>query len=374
MEKLKSRLHLPEDIIAEEILPRLPVKSVLRLRCVSKAWRCIIGSERFMKIHLQSSAKSKARGSVICGCVKLHHFSVEWLLKEAMNCRKLSVPMEDISVVDGLVCTSRSCGSLLVPMMGVGVVGCCNGLVCMKSKSRERIFLWNPSTRMSKELPIGRVSVSRSTATGFGFSSSYNYKVCVFGDSGSGSGQRSVFEVYSSKTNSWKTMDNDLQISLCGEGQFVSGKIHWIRGRMSINPDIVSLDLKSEVFGVMEQPLPRGHWCDGAVVLLGVLEGCLCLVSTDYEKRLDVWVRKEEDHWFHMVAAVSLLPGYKRNLMRYQFPDSFLAPPNGQIWLGYGSGYLAYDPKHKLLFPFKRIQGGSGFFKLHLCLETLATL
>ncbi|XP_048133133.1 F-box/kelch-repeat protein At3g06240-like [Rhodamnia argentea] len=41
-----------EDIVVE-ILSRLPIKSLMRFKCVNKRWRCLISDRGFAKLHLQ---------------------------------------------------------------------------------------------------------------------------------------------------------------------------------------------------------------------------------------------------------------------------------------------------------------------------------
>ncbi|XP_042515312.1 F-box protein CPR1-like [Macadamia integrifolia] len=49
-----SSKNLPEDLIID-ILSRLPVKSLLRFRCVSKPWCTLITDPSFIKMHLNRS-------------------------------------------------------------------------------------------------------------------------------------------------------------------------------------------------------------------------------------------------------------------------------------------------------------------------------
>ncbi|XP_057802942.1 F-box/kelch-repeat protein At3g23880-like [Salvia miltiorrhiza] len=104
-------------------------------------------------------------------------------------------------------------------------------------------------------------------------------------------------KVYSSKTNSWKTVEYRDFGLVYGGVQFANGKIHWQSdGGMNVF-DVVTFDLKSEEFGVMELP------CD-SILSLGVLEGYLFVVS--YNKRtfhFDVWVMKE-DSWAKAMDVV----------------------------------------------------------------------
>ncbi|GFP82038.1 F-box protein at3g17710 [Phtheirospermum japonicum] len=51
--------NIPEDII-RTILSRLPVKSLLRFRTVSKSWNTMISDPRFARLHLEPSDQETA--------------------------------------------------------------------------------------------------------------------------------------------------------------------------------------------------------------------------------------------------------------------------------------------------------------------------
>ncbi|KAL5072685.1 hypothetical protein RYX36_011669 [Vicia faba] len=48
---------IPDDLIPQ-ILPSLPVKSLLRFKCVSNSWNTLISDPTFEKIHLMKSKTS----------------------------------------------------------------------------------------------------------------------------------------------------------------------------------------------------------------------------------------------------------------------------------------------------------------------------
>ncbi|KAL6563412.1 hypothetical protein OROGR_002371 [Orobanche gracilis] len=52
--KCKRTIYLPQEMI-ENILPRLPVKSLLRFKSVCKRWRDTISDPEFPQTHLRLS-------------------------------------------------------------------------------------------------------------------------------------------------------------------------------------------------------------------------------------------------------------------------------------------------------------------------------
>jgi hypothetical protein len=47
--------NIPYDLIFNEILIRLPLKSLLRFRCVCKAWQCAISNRHLIESHRHHS-------------------------------------------------------------------------------------------------------------------------------------------------------------------------------------------------------------------------------------------------------------------------------------------------------------------------------
>lgn len=56
---------LPNDIIVSHILPKLPVKSLVRFKCVCKSWRSLICNPSFSDQHLALSKELRLDGGGI---------------------------------------------------------------------------------------------------------------------------------------------------------------------------------------------------------------------------------------------------------------------------------------------------------------------
>ncbi|XP_057802930.1 uncharacterized protein LOC131018223 [Salvia miltiorrhiza] len=176
-----------------------------------------------------------------------------------------------------------------------------------------------------------------SSIFGFGWDeSSGAYKVFVVLRS-----RKLMGKVYSSNTNSWKTVEFFYFRLIYSKAHFVSGKLHWlIKNKDEVNVyEIVTFDLKEE-FGVMKVP------CDSKPVCLGVNEGRLTMIfrkkGTDFDARvrdyaIDVWVMKQ-DCWVKVTDGVVYEPC---EILPSVAP--FCAVDNAVIRLAHGSNFKIYD-------------------------------
>ncbi|KAK6156411.1 hypothetical protein DH2020_010659 [Rehmannia glutinosa] len=337
--------NFPEEII-EEILSRLPVKSLLKFRCVSKSWRSLIGSKRFIKTHLQNSTNNAS----------FTHHRIVFLdsypqtLRHASLRSLLNEPVIDTLAFDYPMYTLDD---------PIRLVGCCDGLISILMGQRQ-FFLWNPSTRTYKALP----DVDE------GFKHPYVTQ-CGFGFDESNSDYKAVGKIYSLKTNSWKTlMGLDVDSFVEEGGKLVSGKLHWER-KSDLNNriwDIVSFDLKSEVYGIVDQPNYReGKYHPS----LGVLGGCICVLC-DYKKIcVDVWVMKEygvRESW----VKVLVVP-YPCDHRIARFSTPFFIGSQGEILFMYGLSFAVYYPKDKIFRRHRRIHFAP-FSEANVYVESLVSL
>lgn len=151
------------------------------------------------------------------------------------------------------------------------VRGSCNGLVCI-AIDNHAIFIWNPSTKESKKLPLlGKISQRKFIVFGFGYDQlNEDYKVVLIIPDDSNGPLDKWVKVYSLKTNSWRKIEDfPHAIPSSGSGKFVNGVPH-----CAIKGIIVSFDLENETYGEIVQP----NYGDGEFdPSLAVLEGCLSI-------------------------------------------------------------------------------------------------
>ncbi|KAL8058392.1 hypothetical protein ABFX02_03G015200 [Erythranthe guttata] len=311
--------HLPEEII-EEILYRLPVKSLLRFKCVSQSWRSLISTKQFVETHLQHSKKieSLTDKRIISTC-KNSSKSSPGRLKACSLSSLLTEPVTRAVSFDFFPLNSSR---------DIVIVGSCNGLISVLVDAC-RFFLLNPSTREFKELPdfftgttcpknLGSIS-----GYGFGFDeSSCDYKVYA------------VFTM----TTPWTI----------GQGKFVSGKLHWINYyKTKLKWEIVCFDLTNERFGTVERP----SCMEGCYIpRLGVFKGCLCMsfdCALTVGSDILIWNKYgAEDSWSELLS-ISYLSVFGNSSFTRMFNrvTPLFVLPSGEILFTSGSDFLIYNKK-----------------------------
>ncbi|TKY46646.1 F-box/kelch-repeat protein [Spatholobus suberectus] len=253
---LPAAVALPEDLIVE-ILSWIPVKALIRFRCVSKTWNSLISHPTFVKLHLQRSSKNahillpfmedvNPEGDESVLCTRAAPCSIRRFLEDPP------------STIDA--CCHRFDRLYFV-------FGSCNGLVCVHDffagdEFREHwVRFWNPATRItSGDSPRLRISSSNhEIGFGFGFDDwSGTYKaVIVVLDVKS---RTLEVRVHCMGDTCWRNVLTCVAFPILGHShaQFVSGALNWLALRSSLNSDyqwetvtveqlaIFSYDLKKE--------------------------------------------------------------------------------------------------------------------------------
>ncbi|KAL1812537.1 hypothetical protein ACET3Z_022602 [Daucus carota] len=180
---------LPDDIIHNEILTRLPPKHILRCRLVCKSWNSRFSTPDFINSHLtrQQNHPQEEENLVIIN--------------------KLIVP-------NGIQILSRTTAIPLrnVPYIRHSLLGSINGLVALSCLQGKRFCLWNPAVGYLKFFPMPP-SHSHPTKDqcnhflgGFAWDHELNdYKLLLFCYDSATSGPSQIC-VYSSNSAIWTTL------------------------------------------------------------------------------------------------------------------------------------------------------------------------
>ncbi|GER56870.1 nuclear transport factor 2 family protein [Striga asiatica] len=236
---LKEEWSLPNSETSLVLL-RLPAKHIAVCRCVCSSWLSLTTSPKFISAQLDH-ARSESDPQV------LFHDSSP--LPDRDN-NPLKPPQS------GLVCSSPD----------TLIIGSINGLICSAGNWMYRswptpndIWIWNPSTGLSKKLPMGihelcRFSNYQATFAFCWDEESDVYKVVRII---SKKWEETLAEVWSSDNNSWEEIDltnhpsfyhpshhvNVVPTTSCNV--FVGNSPHWAVLDYYGNPFIISFDVKT---------------------------------------------------------------------------------------------------------------------------------
>ncbi|XP_021851853.1 F-box/kelch-repeat protein At3g23880-like isoform X2 [Spinacia oleracea] len=253
--KKKMRISNPNHMplhLCEEILARLPVKDLLRFRCVCKSWRLIIDSSVFTDMHLNLYNKRYQHKNYLVLCADYNSKPTLCLCY-----------INKFRQIDEQIVIHLPKGRLFV------VVGSCKGLLLIKHETKtEETRLWNFSIRKSLLLP--RCPISNHVQYVVGFSPSSNdYKVVAFTCNSIVSKTVSI-AVYSLRDHRWKVKSNTKIMNSkwhvprqlrCDDVIFVENAAYWFEFRPNYRDwyknqqvRIVSFDFDAEEINLLELP------------------------------------------------------------------------------------------------------------------------
>ncbi|PHT67110.1 hypothetical protein T459_31535 [Capsicum annuum] len=305
-------IHFNEEIVVD-ILSRLPVRSLLRFKCVSKFWMALISEPCFTLKHLKL-AKNNQNSPKILFLKNMFSLYLSSLTPPSLSLTQFT---EDVQNLDWLYggkpwsCKIYCCYDGMV-LVGVRRYDNINHLI---------LCLWNPSTRESTVLPSTKFLPSEDYTCGLGYdSTSGDYMILKIG-------YQSCSEILAVKSGSWRIIGKPTGIysswlSDMDSLAFVHGAFHWLG--LSRNESVTSYDISNGVF--KEIPLPDGMFVvpDMKYVKhgLSVLGEMICICSTHHDQwkhTFNVWIMKEygvKESWNRLFTIqssdlYSLIPEYR---------------------------------------------------------------
>ncbi|KAI8568566.1 hypothetical protein RHMOL_Rhmol02G0211100 [Rhododendron molle] len=301
---------LPEDVVVD-ILSRLPTKSLIRFRCVSKFWNSLITSPIFISSHLNQSLSPNHK---ISNCNNLPPLIVRQCI------RTTPTRTEHYKLFRDTEDAFHEYQEIEFPLKSrrlhfYYLLGYVKGLFCLYEQDSH--FLWNPSIRKSLTLPKPRTKVkSRFDCTlGFGFDTrTYDYKILRIVFSGNKQHQEAempLVEVYSLNAGVWKINSGasnsyPLGSSISQYRHFAAsfeGSVHFAAKNSSGDRFILSFDLGDEVFQTIL--LPKGMVSKGSDINTSVFGEWLSLLCYDgyKQKSCSIWIMKDYgivDSWYNL--------------------------------------------------------------------------
>ncbi|TKY52638.1 F-box/kelch-repeat protein [Spatholobus suberectus] len=289
---------LPLELI-REILLRLPVRSVLRFKCVCKSWFSLISDSQFGISHYDLAAAPSHRLLLRSDDFYVESIDIEAPLKKCSGAVHFLIPPP------------------LPPLHGeydyyadfrqkLDILGSCRGLVLLHYRRRRDLIIWNPSIDVCQRLPYFEYAIASQFLYGFGYdSSSHDYLLILIGLYGSESDEfendecKGEFQILSFKTNSWNIDDIYVSYDHLGDefraGSLLNEALHWLVFSLDKEvPVILAFDLRQRSFS--EIPLVDHLTSDKyEVYSLRVMGGCLsvCCSVQAIIASTEIWVMKE---------------------------------------------------------------------------------
>jgi len=294
---------IPMDIV-NDIFLRLPAKTLVRCRALSKPCYHLINDPDFIESHLHRVLQTG------------DHLMI--LLRGAL--RLYSVDLDSLDSVSDVEHPMKRGGP-------TEVFGSSNGLIGL-SNSPTDLAVFNPSTRQIHRLPPSSIDLPDGSSTrgyvfyGLGYDSvSDDYKVVrmvqfkIDSEDELGCSFPYEVKVFSLKKNSWKRIESvasSIQLLFYfyyhllyrrGYGVLAGNSLHWVLprrpGLIAFNL-IVRFDLALEEFEIVRFPEAVANGNVDIQMDIGVLDGCLCLMCNYDQSYVDVWMMKEynvRDSW-----------------------------------------------------------------------------
>ena len=293
-------------------MKRLPVKSLVQFRCVSKAWKSLIDSSEFIAAH------SLRRHT------QPHYLLVSYenpLVEEDYVLFSRCYTNDDSSPQQSSVPTlPQSVKQLILP----SVVGSSQGLLCLYGShpnfQTHMAVLWNPSIRKSIAVLMPYFGVCPYTcdpiqpSIGFGVCPITNDPKIVANTSSS------EFMIYTLSTGKWRSLPTNLPPKRI-QGLFyfvVTDRFIYWEVELKDLKMIMSFDLISESFELIDLPdsLARG---DPWVVSISKLRDSLAIVQNgdDYNSStvwmMEVGARKSFTKLFTITTPHENIVGFSKN-------------------------------------------------------------
>ncbi|XP_060216425.1 F-box/kelch-repeat protein At3g23880-like [Lycium barbarum] len=273
----------PEDL-DRNILLRLPVKSLLRFKCVCKNWYTLIKNPYFIREHLYNCSKSKSLQLLIYDYGALDG----------------SPPITLIS--DHGVAPLHENLDYFQRFRGMTIlIGSVDGIYLLERISDEKISyaLWNPAIREVRPLPEPKIQFStREGCFGCGLDPSTNdYKVVYFI-------KNRYAAVYSCSRDSCRIFEFTFKIFHSSKNcivkfifgtAYLNGAYYWLIREWvteGVKCSFLSFDFSNEVFGEIDGP---DHYSDPKMPIL--FDDSIALLNLSADCVYDIWVMIQPGVW-----------------------------------------------------------------------------
>ncbi|XP_059670634.1 putative F-box/kelch-repeat protein At3g22730 [Cornus florida] len=325
----KGDNHTSENDIIE-ILLRLPVKALLRFKCVCKTWNALIRNSNFVTKQLNHHSNNARL------LIQYHNYCTE---KFAFALILNEILTKEPLLSHDLDFQHMRCDS--------GVIGPLNGILGLWNWNR--IALWNPATKEFRFLSIPHSNLPphfRACSYYFGFGLDLTTNDCKliwirdFWDNKIDTlYDPRVVSVYTLGSDSWRVFEVDLYGSIQDSlgNTYMNGFYYWLTNEKYDKILIIlSFDIGNEVFREIKMPpdMAKSKWGD-----LSMYNDSLAMFIYDpneVEKYIDIWLMTVEECWMKELTIGPLLDverplGFWKNgelFLELETGESVLYNPN----------------------------------------------
>ncbi|KAJ4704883.1 F-box protein [Melia azedarach] len=285
--------NLPHDV-ALDILSRLPITTLIQIKCVCKSWRALAQHPRLPSMH-------HARAYTRNPCLILH---CDFLIPNELYFVTLGNRTEQHNSELRRINTRINSA-----VTEYRVVSSCNGVLCISNTLHfDPIFACNPFAGYLMELPKPFKYPDQKVALGFGYHpTTEKYKLvrityyikthhtarvisCSY---------KSDVQVLTLGDDSWRSLGPvsiPWRVDPGTSEVLLNGALHWLTKCYDRYPfvclQIISFDLAEENFRQIERPTCGS--LDACNYHLVVLRGCLSAVHClDDDEQIEIWIMKE---------------------------------------------------------------------------------
>ncbi|PIA27953.1 hypothetical protein AQUCO_07400058v1 [Aquilegia coerulea] len=255
---------LSNDILENNILPRLPVKSIFRFRCVCKRWGSLLTADSIFSLQKPLSLKPPSG---------LAYWNEKRLSFLSTDGRPMSVPDPKLSFLGEFVSVTNSC----------------NGLICgfyVREGIWPEIYVCNPVTKQVRSTRTPK----RGLIVGLAFDPSSpdpHYKLmCPFKVYKNTSHIEYGFNLFVSSTGMWRESKERIRISpesaVTGRSFFVDGVLYF-----KATNDIIWFQIDNDLAGV--EPLPLSN--NMITATLGEYNSKLSYIQITLDE-IEIWTLK----------------------------------------------------------------------------------
>ncbi|XP_057465245.1 F-box protein At5g49610-like [Actinidia eriantha] len=274
--------------IPMDVLSRLPVKTLLGLKCVSKDWHRLISERSFITHQLK-------RAEPVSGFFFQERF--QWCDDDIKTISYIPVKMEGTEV-------QSSVFNFLPESVVLSAVS--NGLICCRScfpSPRPVIYVCNPLNKEWVTFPWSAPDKRSSLGLAFDpfknpIDKSTDFKVVTVHQTASDMEVEDedkdsylTFDIYSSKTRTWHRSREKCHCHhslFKNKGIFVGGALYWLTD----GDQILMFDVQNELSWLVTVPIPLVQFDSIPEMCIGESEGKLHYVLIS-EGGLHVWVLED---------------------------------------------------------------------------------